>query len=427
MKSFKELGLSQNLLKIIDEIGFLEPSEIQEKIIPIALTGKDVIGKSATGSGKTLAFGAPIIEKMHKGKGLKALVLVPTRELAEQVSKSILSFSKYNPLKIMSVYGGVPINHQIINLRTADLVVGTPGRILDHISRNTIDLSKIQFLVLDEVDRMMDMGFLYDVTKIIEQCPRVRQNFLFSATIPREILQISKKYMNNPVEVSVESYIDASKLEQIYYQVPTNQKFSLLVHLLKKENSKLVMVFCNTKRNTDFIGNSLRKNDFDALALHGDLSQGKRKKVLESFNKGTKFILVCTDVAARGLDIKNVSHVYNYDTPKTSTEYIHRIGRTARAGKEGKAITILSERDYDNFSRVLEDSSLNIKKVPVPQFERAFVHIPNNNFSSRSTGNRNFSSRRDDNEGHRRFGERNNRNYGRSNPRNFHRRERSYR
>lgn len=411
MKSFKELGLSQNILKILEEMGFKEPSEIQEKIIPIALTGKDVIGKSATGSGKTLAFGAPIIERISNDKTIKALVLVPTRELAEQVTKSLMSFSKYKPLKIISVYGGVPINHQIINLRSADIVVGTPGRILDHISRNTINLSNIKFLVLDEVDRMMDMGFLYDVTKIIEECSLNRQNFLFSATIPSEIVKISRKYMNNPVEVSVESYIDASKLEQIYYQVPQNQKFSLLVHLLKKENSKLVMVFCNTKRNTDFIGNSLRKNNFDALALHGDLSQSKRKKVLEHFNRSDKFILVCTDVAARGLDIKNVSHIYNYDTPKTSIEYIHRIGRTARAGKEGKAITILSERDYDNFRRILEDRSLNISTVPLPQFERAFVHMPTSSHRPGSIGNRNFS-RRDDDDRDRRFSNRAPRRFG---------------
>lgn len=376
MKTFKELGLDKNLLKILEEIGFDEPTEIQEKVIPLVLAGKDVIAESATGSGKTLAFGMPIIQNLKPQKELQVLILTPTRELAEQDSKFLKIFSKYSPLKIVTVYGGVSIGMQIEDLEKADIVIGTPGRVLDHIRRKTINLSKIKILVLDEADRMLDMGFIHDVTDIIYQCPKNRQSLLFSATISYDITKIAERYMINPVNVSAESYVDPSKLKQVFYDVPTNEKFSLLVYLLKEESSKLVMVFCNTKRTADFTGNNLSRYGFDALTLHGDLNQNQRKRILEHFHKSEKFILVCTDVAARGLDIKNVSHVYNYDSPKTSIEYIHRIGRTARAGKDGKAITLLSERDYDNFRRVSNDSSLDIEQIQLPEFEKVFVRAP---------------------------------------------------
>ncbi len=386
MKSFKELGLSQDFLKVLEEIHFKEPSEIQERVIPLALAGKDVIGESATGSGKTLAFGAPIIEKIKHGEGLRALVLAPTRELAEQVAKSIKVFARHHNLRIVSVYGGVSINPQIHDLGRADVAVGTPGRILDHIERRTINLSKIDFLVLDEADRMLDMGFYKDVTKIVQSCPKKRQTLLFSATISSDIREIARAYMNHPTEVAVESYVDSSKLEQVFYEVSSKEKFSLLVHLLGEENSKLVMVFCNTKRNARFIGNNLRRYGLDAMALHGDLSQAKRNQIIEHFHKSEKFILVCTDVAARGLDIKNVSHVYNYDSPKTSTDYIHRVGRTARAGKEGKAITILSERDFTNFRKVLMDPSLKVQKITVPEFKKIMVNMSGGDDEGESRG-----------------------------------------
>ncbi|MEK6891286.1 MAG: DEAD/DEAH box helicase [Nanoarchaeota archaeon] len=384
MKSFKELGLSPELLKVIDEIHFKEPSEVQEKSIPEGLAGKDVLAESATGSGKTLAFGAPIIQNAVHGKGLQALVLVPTRELAQQVSKSLIEFSKYKKLNIISVYGGISLLPQMEGLGKADIVVGTPGRILDHISRKSINLSHIKFLVLDEADRMLDMGFLDDVARIIERCPEKRQSFLFSATLSTDIMRIAKRYMNHPIEISAESHVDPSKLEQVFYEVQSAEKFSLLVHLLKDETSKLVMVFCNTKRNTDFIGKNLMRHGFDAMALHGDLSQSRRNKILEHFNDSDKFILVCTDVAARGLDIKNVSHVYNYDSPKNSTEYVHRIGRTARAGKDGKAITIIAKQDFDNFRRVVSDDSLSIKRIETPEFEKVFIKMS----SERGSGDR---------------------------------------
>jgi len=418
MKNFNELGLDKNLLRIFEEIGFDELTEIQEKVIPLAVAGKDVIAKSATGSGKTLAFGFPIIEKIKIRGGLQTLILTPTRDLAEQISKSLKIFSKYKPLKIITIYGGVSLNPQIEDLKEAEIVIGTPGRILDHLSKKTINLSKIKILVLDEADRMLDMGFIKDVTDIIYRCPKNRQTLLFSATISDEIMSIAKRYMINPVPVSAESYVDPSKLKQVFYDISQKEKFSLLAHLLKNESSKLVMVFCNTKRTANLIGNNLKRYEFDALILHGGLNQNQRKKILEHFHKSEKFILVCTDVAARGLDIKNVSHIYNYDSPKTSIDYIHRIGRTARAGKDGKAITLLSDRDYENFRRINNDSSLNIEQIQLPKFETFFVEVSK---PKRNMGFRRGNRREDGEREHKRFG--NKRNFGRgSNQRNSGRR-----
>jgi ATP-dependent RNA helicase DeaD len=389
MKTFKELGLNKDFISMLEEIGIKVPSEIQEKTIPLVLAGKDVIGGSATGSGKTLAFSSSIVENLKRNKKVQALILIPTRELAEQVSGSIAKFTKHKRLKVLSIYGGVNIDNQIRQLRTADIVVGTPGRILDHLNRKTLDLSGVKFLVLDEVDRMFDMGFQFDVERILKKCPKERQTMLFSATIYEDIDYLANKYTNNPKKVSVESYLDASKLKQIFYDTPNSLKFSLIVHLLKKNDSNLVMVFCGTRRNVDFIVENLNKQNINAKAIHGGLNQNRRNKVLEEFNskKGTN-VLVCTDVAARGLDIQGVSHVYNYDLPKTSGEYIHRIGRTARAGKNGIAISILSSRDYENFSNIEKDNKLKIEKAELPLLKRV-------NFSTQNSRRENFRERRE--------------------------------
>jgi ATP-dependent RNA helicase DeaD len=375
MNEFNDLKLSDALAKIIKELKFENPTEIQSKAIPLALEGKDVIGGSATGSGKTLAFGAPIITHLKNGLGIQALIMTPTRELAEQVCMALRKFSKYNYLDVISVYGGVGYNQQMKQLKTADVVVGTPGRLLDHIGRGTINLSNVKILVLDEADRMLDMGFIDDVTRIIQACPKKRQTLLFSATISKDISLIAKKYMNNPVNVSAQSFVDPSKLKQIFYNVNQNMKLSILAHLLKNEKAKLVMVFCNTRDNADFVGKNLKLNGISATVIHGGLGQGRRKHVLGTFNEGRISVLICTDVAARGLDIPDVSHVYNYDIPKTSKEYVHRIGRAARAGKEGTAISILSPRDHDNFRRVIHETGFKILEHEVPKIERANVNI----------------------------------------------------
>ena len=385
MEKFINLKLSKELLKAIEDAGFKEPSEIQVKTIPLVLEGKDVIGSSSTGSGKTLAFGAGIIDKLKKGAGIQTLILTPTRELAQQVTNNLKFFSKYSHLSIADVYGGVAMGPQVEALKKSEIVVGTPGRLLDHLNKKTLNLDGIKFLVLDEADKMLEMGFIEDVQKIINECSRERQTLLFSATISGDIEALAKRYMKHPVYVEVESYVDASKLKQIFYDVPQESKFSLLVHLLKNEKSGLVMVFCNTRRNADFLAKNLSRYDLDGLAIHGGLSQNRRDSILKRFHSQNVLILICTDVAARGLHVDGISHVYNYDTPNTSKEYVHRIGRTARAGKEGIAISIVAKRDYDNFRRVLADDSLKISQEELPEFETLQVRF-NEGRSGRDSG-----------------------------------------
>lgn len=388
MKTFKELGLNEKLLGTLLSLGIKIPSEIQEKAIPLVLAGHDVIGSSATGSGKTLAFASGIIENIQRNKGVQALILTPTRELAEQVANSILKLSEHKDLKVLSIYGGTNMNTQIREIPRTDIIVGTPGRILDHLQKRTLDLRKVKFLVLDEVDRMFDMGFQKDVEKIINACPKKRQTMLFSATVSSEIDYLAKKHTQDAIKISVKSHIDPSQLKQVYYNVMDNLKFSLLVHLLRKEKSDLVMVFCRTRRNVDFVANNLNNLGIKVSAIHGGMVQNKRNKVLSEFNstKGVN-VLVCTDVAARGLDIPGVSHVYNYDLPKTSVDYIHRIGRTARAGRDGIAISVLCSRDYENFGNILKDENLKIVEVKTPLVEKVSMNLPSKR-EFRGRGNR---------------------------------------
>lgn len=413
MNEFTNLGLSAGLVKALADAGITSPTDVQSKGIPLVLAGKDVLGSSATGSGKTIAFGAGIIEKINSGQGIQSLILTPTRELAEQIGKNLSRYSKHAGLNVIEIFGGVSIEPQKRALRSADIVVGTPGRILDHLRNASIDLRKLKFLVLDEADRMLDMGFIDDVVTIIDQCPKDRQTLLFSATVSADIARIAKHYMKEPVYIESENQVDPTKLHQIYYDVPSNLKFSLLVHLLKNEKKGLVMVFTNTRRNADYVVHNLQRNGIDALAIHGGLAQNKRSRIMEEFHSSKALILVCTDVAARGLDIKNVSHVYNFDVPKTSTDYIHRIGRTARAGKDGIAITIVAQRDYDSFRNVLRDPAITIKQEGMPEVAPIAVRFKERDGDRDNRGRltfggrgRGFGGRRDhgDSRGGRSFG-----------------------
>jgi len=362
--------LSPQLKRAINRLGITTPTKIQELSVPHILEGKDVIGESATGSGKTIAFGCGIIEHTKPNNGLQALILTPTRELAEQVKKEIVKLSHEKPLRITTVYGGVAINPQIQQLKTADVVVATPGRLLDHLERKTVNLSKVKLLVLDEADRMFEMGFIDDVVRIIKCCPKDRQSMFFSATISLEIDRLSQQYMRNAVRVSATKMVDPAKLKQVYYSIRKHQKLSLLTHLLQQEKSDLVMVFCNSRRNTDFVAKNLKANRISTIAIHGGFSQNKRTRSMELFNAAKAQVLVCTDVAARGLHIDHVTHVYNYDIPNDSTDYIHRIGRTARAGEEGKVINILGEHDFEGFQRVIDEHrTIRIHKEAIPQFK----------------------------------------------------------
>jgi ATP-dependent RNA helicase DeaD len=368
---FHDLGLSPQLLKAVDELGFARATPIQMKCIPLIREGKDVAGQSGTGSGKTAAFGLPMLEVVQPKHGIQALILTPTRELCVQVNDSLRGFGRYVHIKTIAIFGGVGIGPQIEKLQLVEIVVGTPGRILDHLERGTLKLSHVKIFVLDEADKMFEMGFIEDVERIMSQLPKQRQTLLFSATLPSSVTALITKHLHHPIIIKTHVHVDKSLLRQVYYNIRQHEKFSLLVHLLKHKTPGLAMVFCATRRETDIVARNLQQNGVKAMAIHGGLSQNKRLHVLEQLKREHIDVMVATDVAARGLDIKNISHVYNYDVPNTSEEYVHRIGRTARAGAEGDAVTLLTERDYDNFNNVLSDRSLHIERAEPPQFERA--------------------------------------------------------
>jgi len=365
------MNISEGTLHLLEKHGMEKPTEIQRMALPLIEQGFDVVGQSETGSGKTLAFAIPIIEAVETGKGIQALVLTPTRELANQIENEVKRFSRHKNLKIVNIHGGVPINPQIKDLQKADVVVGTPGRILDHVRRRTIDFSKVKYLVIDEADRMLDMGFIDDVKTIIGCTPKTRQTLLFSATIPPEVRGLASRYMKNPKTIRTKELVDPKLLNQYYYDVKDKEKFSMLVHLLRKENPKKALVFTNMRKTSDIVARNLSKQGFKASVLHGGLTQTKRDRMMERFRKGEVRILVATDVASRGLDINGVTHVFNYDVPNKAEDYIHRVGRTARAGKNGKAITILGRRDHEAFRRVMTKYELSIERM-----EEKFQKIP---------------------------------------------------
>jgi ATP-dependent RNA helicase DeaD len=380
--NFEDFNLKPQIMKAVKGMGYTEPTDIQVRCIPLIREGKDVVAQSSTGSGKTAAFALPILEKMETGRGIQVLVLTPTRELCVQVNESFEIFGRHLGVKCVSVYGGVSINPQIDALRRANIVVGTPGRMLDHLERGTVALNKVQYLVIDEADKMFEMGFIEDVEKIISQVSANRQTMLFSATISSEIHGLVKRYLRSPANVKTQLYVDKSLLKQVFYNVPQKEKFSFFVHLIKgQKETGIAMVFVATRREADIIARNLKGQGIRAMAIHGGLSQNQRLHALDALKTGDITTLVATDVAARGLDIRNVTHVYNYDVPKTSEEYVHRIGRTARAGMEGDAVTLLTERDYENFNNVLRDHTLEIKKAELPHFERV-------QFEARSQGDR---------------------------------------
>jgi len=386
MNEFKKLGLSEKVLSILGGMKFDIPTDIQRETIPLILKGKDIIGNAATGSGKTFAFVSGILEKTEPWRGIQALVLTPTRELADQIAKVTKEFSKNFDLRSIEIYGGVNIRRQIFELKDKEIVIGTPGRILDLIRRRDLDLSRVKMLVLDEADRMVDMGFIHDVEEIISHCPKERQTLLFSATTSSRVKNIEKKHLINPVTVTVDTQVDPLKLKQVYYDVPIYHKFSLLAYLLKKEKTGIVMVFCNTRRTVDMVSMNLGKNGIKNHAIHGGLEQNRRTRIIQQFHDNEAEILVCTNVAARGLDIKGVTHVYNYDSPPDSEEYIHRIGRTARAGKDGIAISLISHTDYDNFNDVLHKNGVKVDRQELPVFDKVEIELKKRGPSRDSRG-----------------------------------------
>ncbi len=387
---FKELKLRPMIQGLVNKLGLEDMTPIQEKSIPFILEGKDVVGQAETGSGKTIAFSLPIMEKVRPGKGIQVVVLTPTRELCVQVTDVMRSFAGHE-VRVTSIYGGVPLEPQFDNLRTSDVVVATPGRMLDHIGRKTIFLKNVRFLVLDEADKMFEMGFIEDVEEIASYIPKDRQTLMFSATVSYDVHKIMKRHMRDPIIIETKPLVDPAKLKQQYLEIyEQRDKFSILLHFLKHDTPGLALVFCATRSESDIIARNLKANGVNAKAIHGGMAQKKRMDSLDALKQENIDVLVATDVAARGLDIKNVTHVYNYDVPKTPKEYIHRIGRTARAGERGDAITLLTPRDHDNFRRVLSDFSLNIRKGEIPRFQR----VPFRRFSDDRPAGRGYGSRR---------------------------------
>jgi superfamily II DNA/RNA helicase len=372
---FEDMNIEESVLGSLNSIGFEKPTRIQLETIPIIKEGFDVIGQSETGSGKTAAFGIPLIEKVVKGKNIQALVLAPTRELSMQISNELRKFSHLKNLHVETIYGGVSMEPQISGLRRAEIVVGTPGRILDHMRRGTLDTSKVKIFVLDEADKMIDMGFIEDIETIERHIPKERQTLLFSATMPENLLKIREKFTKNVRKVRTETKVRDDFLKQYYYDVDQMEKFSLLVHLINEEKPELAIIFCNSRREVDNVTGNLWRNGIKAMGLHGGLTQNKRENVMEEFHRGVIKILVATNVAARGLDIKNVTHVFNYRIPQDVEDYTNRIGRTARAGETGKAVSLLSREDHDSFRRVIRGFR-DIEKVVSPEFKiLPFVRI----------------------------------------------------
>ncbi|SOC42096.1 DEAD/DEAH box helicase [Ureibacillus acetophenoni] len=359
MTNFSELNISESTLRSLKRMGFEEATPIQEGTIKFGLEGKDIIGQAQTGTGKTAAFGIPLIEKIDTNNpNIQGLIIAPTRELAIQVSEELYKIGYDKRVKILSVYGGQDIGRQIRALKNRpQIIVGTPGRIIDHINRHTLKLENVQTLVLDEADEMLNMGFIDDINAILEKVPAERQTLLFSATMPPAIRKIATTFMKNPEEVKIKSKeMTVENIDQFFVKSQEREKFDILTRLLNVHQPELAIIFGRTKRRVDELAQALTLRGYLAEGIHGDLSQAKRISVLRQFKENKIDILVATDVAARGLDISGVTHVYNFDIPQDPESYVHRIGRTGRAGKSGLAVTFVTPREM-GYLRIVEETT----------------------------------------------------------------------
>lgn len=372
---FSDLNLDKNVLKAIDDMGFEEPSKIQAEVIPVLLEGYDAIGQAQTGTGKTLAFGAPILNKMEKTGNINSLILTPTRELAVQVNDELVRIAKYTSAKLLPVYGGQPIERQIRAIRRGvDIIVGTPGRVLDLIKRKVINLKHIKFLILDEGDQMLDMGFIGDIEAIIKASNNNRQTMLFSATMPNAIKKLAKRYMKPDAKhISVvRNVMTVSTVEQYYYEIKHRDRFESLCRILDVEEPLSSIIFCKTKRGVDELAQALQARGYNAEGMHGDMNQNQRLQTLNRFKEGSIELLVATDVAARGIDIEDVSHVINYDLPQDTESYVHRIGRTGRAKKEGVAYSLVTSKEYPMLKLIQRTTKSKIKRKEIPTIDDIF-------------------------------------------------------
>nr|WP_263326924.1 DEAD/DEAH box helicase [Neobacillus sp. Marseille-Q6967] len=374
MTTFHEMGISEPVQRAITDMGFEEASPIQEKAIPIALTGKDIIGQAQTGTGKTAAFAIPILERVDTSKKyVQAIAIAPTRELAIQVSEEINRLAKYMGITSLPIYGGQSIDRQIKALKKGPHIIsGTPGRLLDHIKRKTLKLDRISVVVLDEADEMLDMGFLEDIERILKETPEEKQTLLFSATMPKPIQNLAEKFLKDPELVKMKAKeVTSPTVKQIYYEVNERDKFDVLCRLLDVDNPELAVIFGRTKRRVDELSDALNKRGYLAEGLHGDLNQRQRDVVMNKFREGNIDILVATDVAARGIDVSGVTHVYNFDIPQDPESYVHRIGRTGRAGKTGLAITFATPRETGQIHSIEKASKGKIQRKSIPTVAEA--------------------------------------------------------
>ena len=375
--SFLNLGLCPQILRAVEEEGYTTPTPIQAKAIPVILSKKDVLAAAQTGTGKTAGFTLPLLELLNKNYSkdkksvVKALILTPTRELATQVGQSVEVYGKYLPFKSAVIFGGVGINPQKAILKKGvDIITATPGRLLDLVSQDCLDLSKVEFLVLDEADRMLDMGFIHDIKKILSILPKQRQNLLFSATFSPEIKKLADGLLKTPVLIEVSKANSTShKVEQTVHHVDKERKKELLIHLLNKNSWRQVLVFTRTKHGANKLSEALIKDKITSAAIHGNKSQGARTKALDDFKAGTVRVLVATDIAARGIDIDQLPHVINFELPNVPEDYVHRIGRTGRAGNSGDAISLVCIDEHDYLLAIEKLIKQKINKIAIEGFK----------------------------------------------------------
>ncbi|HEY2411982.1 MAG TPA: DEAD/DEAH box helicase [Pirellulaceae bacterium] len=372
--TFESLGLSDVMLDALEQAAYEYPTPIQAGLIPLALKEIDVVGQARTGTGKTASFAIPILEKLRLKEDIhhpQALVMVPTRELAVQVKDEIEKLSAGRRVHCAALYGGKPIRQQIEKLRRgAQIIVGTPGRVLDHLARGTVDFSKLRFVVLDEADRMLDIGFRPDIERILKRCPNSRQTLLLSATVPPPIAKLAERYMRNPQTINFSPKdIAVETIEQFYFTVDPQRKFDLLVRLLMREEPRQAIIFCRTKRGTEKIYQRLSKKMDGVACMHGDMNQSGRDRVMTDFRSGRVKVLVATDVVGRGIDVSSISHIINYDIPSFCDDYVHRVGRTGRMGREGVAYTFVAPDEGPELTRIEERINLLLKRAEMKDFE----------------------------------------------------------
>ncbi len=376
MSTFEKLGLSPEILDAVRALGFERQFPIQEAVIPLLRQGSDVIGQAHTGTGKTAAFGIPLLEIVdERALNIQGLVLVPTRELAVQVASDINSYGRFTRKHALAIYGGQSINVQLRALKDCpQIVVGTPGRVIDHIERGSLHLEKVHFVVLDEADRMLDMGFIDDVEHILTKTRSKHQIAFFSATMPKAVLKLARRHMKNPREVLIEPEdLNVKEISQYYCQVDHERKLDALLRILRDKEVQRAIVFCRTKRSTFWLNQSLGRRNQDAIALNGDLTQHQRDRAMNAFRSGQSRILVATDLAGRGLDIDGVTHIINYDVPQNPYTYFHRIGRTGRAGKAGTAVTIVSTEQNVDFRTIQSMADDRIERLNFSSGPDAFT------------------------------------------------------